>query len=933
MHKVLFMISQFHKGGAESSLATLLKKMDPEQYDVDFIIMNQVHVPGTVSLVEEVPKHVHLCNVLAEEQNQNRIVRKLYNKLLNGNQYSEKAIGFVQGKVYDLAVHVGEWWTPEFMSHFVQAKRKVVWFHADIDKSTVFNPESFFANDHAIDYYLFVSQHSMESSCKKYPFIKSRSSVLHNCIDCDAIVHMGNEPAPLKHKKDKPLVVTVANIRTEKNHIRAFEAMKLLKKKGLEFTWWNVGHKSVPDIVQALEDDAKEHSLDKDFLLTGAYENPYPLLKQADALACLSNFESWSLVITEARCLGVPIVATKTSGAVEQIRDGSNGVLVDFTAESIAEGLEKILFDKEFNTRCKEYLRTRDTIPDPLVELRDILQLPAHKAVEKSILYVIDDVNYQGGAHHAAFQHIQTLQKNGLNVSVYSPTFASARVRSLLPGVHFHSYYSTREYALLKRRVAGCCLAKDVSKEEKKMRISSLRSFRQFRDSRFVEEQHENYLRKLASSYDVVCLLSEGSRFKKVIAESTPQKKIQWIHTDYCAWSQMNDYTKGLSKNDGELWKSMDNIVVLSKAFEEPLAKMYPHLKSKITSIGNLQPVEKIIQNAGKKISQHLNVVCILNEQNANEEGRKILDNLMKKKRKLLSFYWVIVGLPFETLRSYPELDDSVTCVPSMKSIDPDLLVMHKDVLIAGREHTAVLSAAHRSKIPVISVSNSVANVERMDDGWMIPDNTDRVSFIWDNMLNIINLAEDIKGLRLDKQRKALNGYEKPLHFVSCFRFEPVKNVTGIIKTLGRLLVGGVRFHWTFIGDGEQYSLAQEMVAQYRLKDHVTFVGHQSNPFPYIQQSDVFVQFSRYEGLPNTIYEALILGVPVLATDVGAIADQITSDKYGWLIESSEDALAAAIMSIAANPEKIEEMKAALTKYRYDNESVEKKLVKMFTVR
>lgn len=932
MYKVLFMISQFHKGGAESSLANLLKKMDPKQFDIDFIIMNQVPVAGTVSLVDEVPAHVHLCNVFVEEQHQNRIIKKVYFKALNSNIYSEKAISFVQGKVYDVAIHVGEWRTPEFMAYFVQAKRKVVWFHADIDKSTVFNPDAFFSNDGAIDYYLFVSQHSMESSCKKYPFIKSRSFVLHNCIDCDAIVRDGNKLAPIKRKKDKPLVVTVANIRTEKNHLRALEAMKILQKRGMDFTWWNVGHKSVPDIVQALENGAKESKLDKDYLLMGAYENPYPLLKQADALACLSDFESWSLVITEARCLGVPIVATKTSGAIEQISNGNNGVLVDFTAESIADGLEKILFDKQFNTYCKEYLRTRDSIPDPLVELQEILKLSEHKEAQKSILYVIDDVNYQGGAHHAAFQHMRALQKNGMEVSVYSPTFANARVRSLVPGVHFFSYYSTREYALLSRRALGCYLAKDVTKEEKDMRMMSLRSFRQFRDSRFVEGQHEKYIRKLASQFDVVCLLSEGSRFKKLIAESKAKKKIQWIHTDYCMWSQINDDTKNLSKEDGEIWKSMDKIVVLSKAFEKPLAQMYPHLKSKITSIGNLQPVESILKKADEKIVRHLNVVCVLDERNAEEEGRKILDALMEKKKKMHSFYWVIVGLPFETLEDYPKLNDSVTCVPSMKCVDPDLLLMQKDILIAGEEQGVVTCAARRSRIPFICVTNKVAKMEKTDEGWRLPTGIEPVTFVWENMLAISNLIEDIKNVHLDERGQLQAGYDKPLRFASCFRFEPVKNVTGIIRVLGRLLVGGVRFHWTFIGDGEQYGLAKEMVAQYRLEDHVTFIGRQTNPFPYIRQSDVFVQFSRYEGLPNTIYEALILGIPVLASNVGAIADQITSDDYGWLIEPKEDALAAAVTAIASDPEKVRMMKTALKQYRYDNESVEKKLVKLFMV-
>ena len=932
MYKILFMISQFHKGGAETSLLTLLKKMDPKQYDVDFIIMNQVHVEGAVSLVEQIPPYIHVFNVLEEEQRQNFLARKVYFKLIKGELYSEMAIRFVNGKEYDLAIHVGEWWTPEFMATFVHAKRKVVWFHADIDKSNVFSSDKFFASDGVIDYYLFVSQHSMDSSCSKYPFIKDRSYVLHNCIDVDEIVRKGNEPSPIRHDGKRPLVVTVANIRTEKNHLRALEAMRLLKNEGLRFTWWNVGHESVPEIAQKLRDTAVKEGLDKDFILTGADDNPYPLVKQADALACLSDFESWSLVITEARCLGVPIVATKTSGAIEQVTDNGNGVLVDFSAESIAEGLKKILFNKAFNAHCREYLHMQDKLPDPLQELRQILELPEHQSISKSILYVIDDVNYRGGAHRAAFFHIRVLQKNGFDVSIYSPTVPELRVRLELPGVHFYNFFVSREYAFLTRRSLGCILAKDMTAAEKRKRMELLRSFRENRDLRYIDMVQDQYLQELASQFDVVCLLSEGSRFKKAVCESTPKKKIQWIHTDYCTWNQLNDYALNLSKDDGELWKNMDQIVVLSPKFEKTLAKMYPHLKEKITSVGNIQPADEICELASKKTSSHLNVACILGGTNPEIEGRGILDALLRRKKQNNSFYWVIVGLPFEVMNDYPLLNNSVTCVPSIAVVDPEILLQNKDLLVTYQEENAIVQSAKQIQLPITYVSDNVSDMKKTDDGWVIPSNNQTVSFVWDNAVSIISKNVDRKYLSQSKMEQHSEEKQKPVHFVSCFRFEPVKNVEGIIRTLGRLHVCGIKFCWTFVGDGEQYALAQEMVKWYHLEQQVSFVGEQTNPYPFIQQSDVFVQFSKYEGLPNTIFEALILGVPVLATNVGAISDQITSWEHGWLIENSENALASAIINIISQPKKLEQMKAALKQYQYDNKKVEKQLINVFTV-
>ena len=49
------------------------------------------------------------------------------------------------------------------------------------------------------------------------------------------------------------------------------------------------------------------------------------------------------MVITEAKALCTPVIATKTSGALEQIVDGANGLLCDFSVSAIADKIETLL--------------------------------------------------------------------------------------------------------------------------------------------------------------------------------------------------------------------------------------------------------------------------------------------------------------------------------------------------------------------------------------------------------------------------------------------------------------------------------------------------------------------------------------------------------------------------------------------------------------
>lgn len=83
----------------------------------------------------------------------------------------------------------------------------------------------------------------------------------------------------------------------------------------------------------------------------------------------------------------------------------------------------------------------------------------------------------------------------------------------------------------------------------------------------------------------------------------------------------------------------------------------------------------------------------------------------------------------------------------------------------------------------------------------------------------------------------------------------------------------------------------------------------------------VFALFSHYEGLPNTIFEALILGVPVIATNDGGTPRDHAGRK--WLARSKQRKRDRdGLVHILMNSEEIREYKENLKDYTYDNETV-----------
>lgn len=103
------------------------------------------------------------------------------------------------------------------------------------------------------------------------------------------------------------------------------------------------------------------------------------------------------------------------------------------------------------------------------------------------------------------------------------------------------------------------------------------------------------------------------------------------------------------------------------------------------------------------------------------------------------------------------------------------------------------------------------------------------------------------------------------------------------------------------IGKGEKENEIKQMVQERKLSDSVKFLGIQSNVYPYLTKSDVFILPSIYEGMPMTIIEAMGTGLPIIASRVGGIPDMIEDGVSGILVGLSSIELYKAVMELYVN--------------------------------
>ena len=111
--------------------------------------------------------------------------------------------------------------------------------------------------------------------------------------------------------------------------------------------------------------------------------------------------------------------------------------------------------------------------------------------------------------------------------------------------------------------------------------------------------------------------------------------------------------------------------------------------------------------------------------------------------------------------------------------------------------------------------------------------------------------------------------------------------------------------HLAVVGDGPGRDNLRAQVERCGIADRVTFAGHQDDVCPWLHSADALALPSyANEGVPQALMQAMACGIPVVTTDVGAIAEIVQDGVQGMVVPSRNvDALAQAIEFLRADPE------------------------------
>lgn len=146
----------------------------------------------------------------------------------------------------------------------------------------------------------------------------------------------------------------------------------------------------------------------------------------------------------------------------------------------------------------------------------------------------------------------------------------------------------------------------------------------------------------------------------------------------------------------------------------------------------------------------------------------------------------------------------------------------------------------------------------------------------------------------------------------------PVKGFDKLIYAAGFLKKEGLKFCIRIIGDGFLKEKLSDLIVELQLSEEVKLMGFQSNPYPFMSASDIFVMTSLSEALPTALCEAMILGLPVVVTDSPGCREIVDNGMYGLMVDQSIDGIYKGLKEMIINDE---------LRNKYKEKSVERSLM------
>ena len=162
------------------------------------------------------------------------------------------------------------------------------------------------------------------------------------------------------------------------------------------------------------------------------------------------------------------------------------------------------------------------------------------------------------------------------------------------------------------------------------------------------------------------------------------------------------------------------------------------------------------------------------------------------------------------------------------------------------------------------------------------------------------------------------NLLQQPPRLIMVARFNEQKDQTTLLKAIAQLKDDSI--HLDLVGSGISLESCKALAKSLGIEDQVSFLGDRRDVPDLLAQSQIFILSTNYEGLPISILESMRSGLPVVATSVNGIPEEVEHSKTGLLVSRQDvKALADALQTLIKSPEIRQQMgKAGRQKFEQE---------------
>lgn len=382
MKKKIFIFSHAMEiGGAERALLGLLNSIDYSKYEVDLFLLKHSGelmplIPKQVNLLPEISQYSAIMKpmVLALKEGQIKVVlgrlcgklkAKLYdikhtlNRSTVAIEYSHKHtvkyLPKVNNEHYDIAI---SFLTPHYIvSEKVNADKKFAWIHTDY--STIeLDVKSELAMWSKFDNIVSISDDVTRAFLSTFPSLENKIVKIENILSKDFV----EEQADLFNVKnemtgDSVKLLSIGRFCEAKNFDNVPEIASIIKSKGVDFKWYIIGYGADENLIKS---KIAQYNMEDTVIILGKKENPYPYIKACDIYVQPSRYEGKCVAVREAQILNKPVIITNYASSKSQLQDGFDGVIVPMDNQGCANGIVKIIDDKDLQNQLIENTKKTD---------------------------------------------------------------------------------------------------------------------------------------------------------------------------------------------------------------------------------------------------------------------------------------------------------------------------------------------------------------------------------------------------------------------------------------------------------------------------------------------------------------------------------------------------------------------------------------------